>query len=145
MAVETELKLSIRRARQLRRHRCSPASSRNASALPTPTTTHTGARSQATPDCLAPPADRLGQLLTVKSAEPAAGGLAQRSEWEAPSLPGAFDFSHVDDRRLRAQLEELTPALLLVFSTDFLRTTWLLEPAPGIPHRDGAGSWCRAL
>lgn len=73
-----------------------------------------------------------GQLLTVKSAEPAAGGLAQRSEWEAPSLPGAFDFSHVDDRRLRAQLEELTPALLPVFSTDFLRTTWLLEPAPGV-------------
>ena len=73
-----------------------------------------------------------GQLLTVKSAEPAAGGLAQRSEWEAPSLPGAFDFSHVDDRRLRAQLEELTPSLQPVFATDFLRTTWLLEPAPGV-------------
>ncbi len=73
-----------------------------------------------------------GQLLTVKSAEPAAGGLAQRSEWEAPSLPGAFDFSHVDDRRLRAQLEELTPSLQPAFTTDFLRTTWLLAPAPGV-------------
>ena len=41
-----------------------------------------------------------------------------------------------DDRTrvvgLRAQLEELTPALQPVFATDFLRTTWLLTPAPGV-------------
>ncbi len=72
-----------------------------------------------------------GQLLTVKSAEPAAGGLAQRSEWEAPSLPGAFDFSHVDDKPLRKWLEALTPNLLPLFTTDFLRTTWIIAPAPG--------------
>lgn len=72
-----------------------------------------------------------GLLLTVKSAEPAAGGLAQRSEWEAPSLPGAFDFSHVDDKRLRKWLTGLAPQLQPVFTTDFLRTTWIVEPAPG--------------
>jgi inorganic triphosphatase YgiF len=72
-----------------------------------------------------------GQLLTVKSAEPAAGGLAQRSEWEAPSEPGAFNFSHVDDKPLRKWLEALVPNLQPVFTTDFLRTTWLISPTPG--------------
>lgn len=72
-----------------------------------------------------------GWLLTVKSAEPAAGGLARRSEWEAPSQPGIFDFSHVDSKPLRKRLEKLTPRLQAAFTTDFLRTTWLLEPSPG--------------
>lgn len=70
-----------------------------------------------------------GLLLTVKSAEPAAGGLARRSEWEAPSLPGAFDFSHVDDKRLRERLEALVPELKPAFTTDFLRTTWIVAHA----------------
>ena len=73
-----------------------------------------------------------GQLLTVKSAEPAAGGLARRSEWEAPSLPGAFDFSHVDNKPLRKRLTALMPQLLPVFTTDFLRTIWQLEPTAGV-------------
>ncbi|MBI2307626.1 MAG: CYTH and CHAD domain-containing protein [Rhodocyclales bacterium] len=73
-----------------------------------------------------------GWLLTVKSAEPAAGGLARRSEWEAPSQPDAFDFSHVDDKRLRGRLEAWRAALQPAFFTDFQRTTWLLEPAPGV-------------
>lgn len=68
-----------------------------------------------------------GFLLTVKSAEPAAGGLARRSEWEAPSQPGAFDFSHVDDRSLRARLADMVPMLQPAFTTDFLRTTWLVS------------------
>lgn len=72
-----------------------------------------------------------GWLITVKSAEPASGGLARRNEWEAPSLPGAFDFSHIDDGALRDWLVERTPLLQPAFSTDFLRTVWLLEPAPG--------------
>jgi inorganic triphosphatase YgiF len=70
-----------------------------------------------------------GLLLTVKSAEPAAGGLARRSEWEAPSLPDTFDFSHVDDKRLRARLEGWVPDLKPAFSTDFLRTTWIVSHA----------------
>lgn len=72
-----------------------------------------------------------GWLLTVKSAEPAAGGLARRSEWEAPSLPDAFDFSHVDSKPVHKQLDALKPRLLPAFTTDFLRTTWLISPQPG--------------
>lgn len=40
-------------------------------------------------------------LQTVKSAEPASGGLAIRNEWEIPATPGQFDFAHVDNAELR--------------------------------------------
>jgi inorganic triphosphatase YgiF len=63
-------------------------------------------------------------LLTVKSAEPASGGLALRSEWETPAHPGHFDFAHVDAPALRLFLEAATPGLQPVFTTDFRRTTW---------------------
>lgn len=72
-----------------------------------------------------------GWLLTVKSAEPAAGGLARRSEWEVPSRPGVFDFSHVDDKRLRRRLERLQSSLRPAFLTDFRRTAWILETPSG--------------
>ena len=65
-------------------------------------------------------------LLTVKSAEPASGGLARRSEWEAPAAPGRWDFSHVGDAGLRRDLEAATPQLEAVFTTDFRRTAWEL-------------------
>ncbi|HCN68872.1 MAG TPA: inorganic triphosphatase, partial [Candidatus Accumulibacter sp.] len=48
-------------------------------------------------------------LLTVKSDAPSPGGLAQRREWEVPGEPGAFDFAHVDNPKLRRFLEEATP------------------------------------
>lgn len=63
-------------------------------------------------------------LLTVKSAEPASGGLAMRSEWECPASPGVFDFSHVDNLDFRQFLEEVTPELAPVFTTDFRRQIW---------------------
>lgn len=63
-------------------------------------------------------------LLTVKSAEPASGGLAVRSEWEAPATPGQFDFAHVDAPELRAMLEAASGRLEPVFTTDFRRQTW---------------------
>lgn len=63
-------------------------------------------------------------LLTVKSAEPASGGLAMRSEWETQATPGAFDFSHVDNDALRNFLEEAAPSLEPIFSTDFKRQIW---------------------
>jgi inorganic triphosphatase YgiF len=63
-------------------------------------------------------------LLTVKSAEPASGGLALRSEWETPAHPGQFDFAHVDNLELRFFLESAIPALAPVFATDFRRTAW---------------------
>ncbi len=63
-------------------------------------------------------------LLTVKSAEPASGGLAVRNEWETPANPGEFDFSHVDHEELRAFLENARPELEPVFTTDFRRRIW---------------------
>lgn len=63
-------------------------------------------------------------LLTVKSAEPACGGLAMRSEWESRATPGVFDFSHVDDDRLRGFLEGASEKLEPVFTTDFRRKIW---------------------
>ncbi|MBI2276768.1 MAG: CHAD domain-containing protein [Dechloromonas sp.] len=63
-------------------------------------------------------------LLTVKSAEPACGGLAMRSEWETPATPGSFDFSHVDNADLRHFLEDATERLEPIFTTDFRRQIW---------------------
>lgn len=66
-------------------------------------------------------------LLTVKSAEPSAGGLAQRSEWETPAEPGVFSFGHVEAPALRQRLEAMKPDLAPIFTTDFLRTEWVVE------------------
>ena len=63
-------------------------------------------------------------LCTVKTAEPASGGLAMRNEWETPATPGIFDFSHVDAAELRDYLEHHRPRLGAVFTTDFNRQTW---------------------
>ena len=71
-------------------------------------------------------------LLTVKCAAPSAGGLARRDEWEIPGLPGEFDFSHVDNARLRHLLESLRSELTPAFTTDFTRIAWLLEPQAGV-------------
>lgn len=70
-------------------------------------------------------------LLTVKGAAPAQGGLARRSEWEAPTQPGQFHFDHVDDKELRRWLEKRVPRLEPAFTTDFIRLTWELSPVPG--------------
>ncbi len=70
-------------------------------------------------------------LLTVKTANPASGGLARRNEWEAPVAPGHFDFSHIDDADLRRWLEKRIPRLQAAFTTDFTRLAWIVEPAPG--------------
>ena len=67
-------------------------------------------------------------LLTVKTAGTVQGGLSRRSEWEAPTTPGQFDFAAlVDEPLLAAELAALAPRLVAVFSTDFLRRTWLLD------------------
>ncbi|MCL2524507.1 MAG: CHAD domain-containing protein [Betaproteobacteria bacterium] len=63
-------------------------------------------------------------LLTVKSAEPASGGLALRSEWEAPAAPGQFAFDHIDAPELKEFLENARPELAPIFSTDFRRQIW---------------------
>lgn len=63
-------------------------------------------------------------LCTVKSAEPASGGLAMRSEWEAPATPGTFDFSHVDADDFRDFLEQRSNRFEPIFTTDFRRQVW---------------------
>lgn len=63
-------------------------------------------------------------LCTVKSAEPASGGLAMRSEWETQATPGTFDFSHVDNAEFRDFLEQRIAQLEPVFTTDFKRQIW---------------------
>ena len=63
-------------------------------------------------------------LCTVKSAEPASGGLAMRSEWEAPATPGIFDFSHVDAEDFREFLVKRSTKFEAIFTTDFHRQLW---------------------
>lgn len=66
-------------------------------------------------------------LLTVKSAEPASGGLAMRSEWECAATPGRFDFSHVDQAELKQFLEQERSEFEPIFTTDFRRQAWQLQ------------------
>ena len=70
-------------------------------------------------------------LLTVKSDAPSPGGLAQRGEWEVPSEPGTFDFSHVDNPKIRRFLESVISELVPIFTTDFTRSYWVLTPQEG--------------
>lgn len=64
-------------------------------------------------------------LLTVKTAGKSVDGLSQRQEWEAPTVPGAFDFgSLMGDTPLAHALTTLAPQLVPVFTTDFERLSW---------------------
>jgi inorganic triphosphatase YgiF len=71
-------------------------------------------------------------LMTVKGGDSAAGGLAQRSEWETPTQPGVFDFNIVTDSGLREFLQSYHSRLQPVFSTDFTRTAWRLNRAEAV-------------
>lgn len=72
-------------------------------------------------------------LQTVKCAGVSAAGLSSRPEWEGP-YGGQFDFSAVDDEKVRHRLERLREhgRLAPVFETNFLRTTWQMEPEKGV-------------
>lgn len=133
MALETELKLSL-----------SPATARALPAHPLlqalpPRTTRLINHYYDTPDLalrrrgLALRFRQKGAdwLLTVKSAEPAAGGLARRQEWEYPARPGTFDFAPIDDPRLRRWLERRRRQLVRIFTSDFVRHAWVVVPATG--------------
>ena len=64
-------------------------------------------------------------LLTVKTAGHSQSGLSRRREWEAPTLPGHFDFQTlVDDAALADSLTALAAQLIPVFTTDFERLSW---------------------
>lgn len=71
-------------------------------------------------------------LMTVKNGAFSAGGLAQRSEWEAPTQPDEFDFNIVTDADAREFLESHHARLQPVFSTDFNRTAWTLKRAGAV-------------
>jgi triphosphatase len=66
-------------------------------------------------------------LMTVKVGAAGAGGLAQRSEWEAPTQPGVFDFDIVTDPALHDFLRTHQAQLNPVFCTDFTRSAWTLS------------------
>ncbi len=69
-------------------------------------------------------------LLTVKTAGQSTGGLSQRHEWEAPTVPGVFDFrALVDDAALANMLSALASQLVPVFTTDFERLSWRITMA----------------
>lgn len=71
-------------------------------------------------------------LMTVKVGAAGAGGLAQRSEWEAATQPGVFNFDIVTDGKLRDFLLLHQGQLHPVFSTDFTRTAWTLKPSGAV-------------
>ena len=72
-------------------------------------------------------------LMTVKGGgDSGAGGLAQRSEWEAPTQPGVFDFGIVTDNGLREFLESQHARLHPAFSTDFTRIAWTINHAGAV-------------
>ncbi len=64
-------------------------------------------------------------LLTLKINHTNAGGISQRSEWEAPTVQGQFDFQTlVDDPVIAQKLTLLSPQLIPIFTTDFTRRSW---------------------
>jgi len=67
-------------------------------------------------------------LLTVKLASPSLGGMHRRLEWEAPTIPGQFDFQTlIDDPVLAEKMTMLAPQLVPIFTTEFVRRTWEVE------------------
>ena len=71
-------------------------------------------------------------LQTVKCAGKSAAGLTTRPEWETP-YGGRFDFSSIDAEAVRLWMErpKLVSNIAPLFETNFRRTTWRFEPAPG--------------
>lgn len=66
------------------------------------------------------------QLQTVKCAAESVAGLSSRPEWETP-YAGAFNFTPVDNRKVRAFLKKQQSELVPVFTTCFERRTWRIE------------------
>lgn len=64
---------------------------------------------------------------TIKSSDERGTALTQRLEWEFPAEYGQFDFSPIDCARVRRRLEKALPELQPVFTTHFLRQSWLLH------------------
>ncbi|AXS80151.1 CYTH and CHAD domain-containing protein [Dechloromonas sp. HYN0024] len=71
------------------------------------------------------------QLQTVKCAADSIAGLSARPEWET-TYSGAFDFSGVDARKVRAFLKQRQSSLVPVFTTSFERRTWRIDVSKNI-------------
>lgn len=71
--------------------------------------------------------------VTLKGAGTSTGGLHSRGEWEFPRRDASIDLALFADTPL-ARLDDaarLHERLREAFRVEFLRTAWLLEPAPG--------------
>lgn len=71
------------------------------------------------------------KLQTIKCAAKSVAGLSSRPEWET-AYSGDFEFGCVDVCRVRNFLEEKRKALQPVFTTNFDRRTWRIEPSKNI-------------
>ena len=72
------------------------------------------------------------QTLKAVGAGGAAAGLHRRSEWEYPLATGALDLALFSGSALDAlKADRLAAQLRPVFTTDFMRTAWIVEPVPG--------------
>lgn len=64
-------------------------------------------------------------LLTLKINHTNTGGLSTRSEWEAPTVQGQFDFQTlIDDPVIAQKMHLLAPQLIPIFTTNFTRRSW---------------------
>ncbi|RTL56428.1 MAG: CYTH and CHAD domain-containing protein [Rhodocyclaceae bacterium] len=69
-------------------------------------------------------------LQTVKCAGNTAGGLSIRPEWEKP-YRNTFDFSGINDKKVRKLLHNIQEKLIPIFETNFKRVTWHLYTEAG--------------
>lgn len=69
-------------------------------------------------------------LQTVKCAGESTAGLSARPEWEIP-YRNAFDFSAIDDPKVRKLLHQVQARLGPAFETNFKRITWQVRDKTG--------------
>lgn len=73
------------------------------------------------------------QILSLKSAAVAHGGLHTRDEWERPLRPRSTIYAQIKNTIFRARVaEEVGKQLAPCFVTDFKRTMWLLSLEDGV-------------
>lgn len=72
-------------------------------------------------------------LQTIKSGSSVHDGLHQQNEWEYPIRANALELDAIPDAQLMAVFADpqFRAALKPIFTTDFHRTTYLLEPLEG--------------
>ncbi len=131
MTQEIELKLALPRKAlpALRRHPLIQAAPKQGNAATLENTYYDTADLELKSRKVAVRTRRHGRqwLQTVKCAAESTGGLSQRPEWEQ-AFTGSFDFSAVDQPKVRKLLARYQDELVPVFSTRFRRETRLHAP-----------------